>query len=93
MRIAFVMFCVLVSPPYSPLLRPWSLQAPAAPDETITIDGSKSPELVPQWAAWAQCAGVDVSTGVYALPTSWQRASPATVISGNPDGLTVSSTW
>jgi hypothetical protein len=52
MGIAFVMFCVLVSPPYSPLLRPWSLQAPAAADETITIDGSKNPELVPQWAAW-----------------------------------------
>jgi hypothetical protein len=60
------------------LLPAWMSQAPKEAEETVTIDGAKHPEQIPQWSAWAVSFRV-IATGGEAMgeegiPTPVYRA-------------------
>jgi hypothetical protein len=60
------------------LLPPSTSQTPADTGETVTIDGARHPEQIPQWSAWAVSlrfiAASDETMGEEGIPTTVYRA-------------------
>ncbi len=58
-------------------------EKPSPPDEVITIDGAKNPELIPNWAAWLEsfrfmsnppAPEIPIPSTIYAVTSPEQRA-------------------